>query len=527
MTQTHLSHINHLAKFWKSIQFWLFGIMTIKAASVHFSEIQGQPAENAPANRVKCIDANFSQHFGLKRVGVHHVTVAPGYRTSYPHAESLEEEFVYVISGTVHAWINGFLYEMKAGWAVGFPSGTGIAHTFINNSQEDVQLLVAGERTKNENLCSFPINPELKASSGIWWDNYPQQTFGPHSGLPGPMDSEHLKTECPPGAVYVPELRPGGSFHYPGDNETFDVGVRLTDQLGLKALGIWFQTLPPGRRSCFPHAHTHEEEFAFILEGTPKVWLNGEVESLRSGEAIAFLPHSGISHCLINDSDRPVTYIGIGEVQEFPDEKIIYPLNPLRNKECQRKNWYWANAPTYALGPHNGRPTAPFPDHLKLRLAQNDDAAEVLKIFETSPTYFRNVEGCFPTIKSATHSILDGPTKTGQTYFKEFLIIEQLGKPIGTVDLHCDHPEPGITYLGLLLIGEHLFGQGLGRRCYELVEDYVKRSFGSKSIRLGISDSNDVSGFWIAMGFHPNGKTYSWHGEGKVTNVTEYDKNLG
>ena len=52
---------------------------------------------------------------GLLRVGIHLVRVLPGTRTSFPHAESAEEEFVYVIDGEVDAWIDGELYKMREG----------------------------------------------------------------------------------------------------------------------------------------------------------------------------------------------------------------------------------------------------------------------------------------------------------------------------------------------------------------------------------------------------------------------------
>lgn len=484
------------------------------------------PSPDTGKSLIQIADANFSQHFGLKRLGIHHVTLQPGFRTSYPHAESLEEEFVFVISGTPHAWINGFLYPLQPGWALGFPAGTGIAHSFINNSYSDVHLLVVGERTKKENLCSFPINSELKATSEIWWPDYPTQEFGPHNGLPGPIETATLRTDHPAFAIFAPGLERRKPFHYPGDNETFGYGVRLTDPLSLKALGIWFEELLPGRRSSFPHAHTHEEEFAFILEGHPTVWLNGNTESLAPGDGIAFVPNSGVAHCLINDTDQSVFYIGIGETQDFPEEKITYPMNPLRNKECLRKNWFWTDAPKFPFGSHNGNPKRGFQDHLKFRLCAESAGEEVLKIFETSPDYFLKVNGCPPTLKTATHEIVDGPKKTIEAYFKEFLIIEMNGEPIGVVDLHCNHPEQGITYLGLLLISEHLSGKGIGKKCFFLAEDYIRRSFGSKIIRLGVSDDNDVSGFWKSVGFIPNRKTYSWKGEAKTTNVVEYDKIL-
>ncbi|MGE3973715.1 MAG: GNAT family N-acetyltransferase [Bdellovibrionales bacterium] len=335
-----------------------------------------------------------------------------------------------------------------------------------------------------------------------------------------------IKKEVPTFAAYVPDLAPTPPFHYPGDNETFATSTRLTDVLGLKTLGIGLDVISPGRRSCYPHAHTHEEEFAFVLEGKAKVWLNGEVKEMSSGEGLAFLPGSGISHCLINDSAEPITFMGIGENRQFPDEELIYPLHPLRNKEGQRKNWYWNEAEKFPIGPHNGKPEKPIPEHLKLRLCSEQDAEEVFKILETSPEYSLKVDGCLPTLKIAKEAISSGPKKRSETYFKEFLIIEYNEKPIGVVDLYANHPEKGFTYLGLLLIGEHLFGQGLGGKCFGLVSDYVKRSFQTKTIRLGVSDDHDVSGFWKKMGFQPNGRTYSWQGETKTSNVIEYNKDL-
>lgn len=89
-----------------------------------------------------CIGAPFGRHFGLTRLGIHHERLLPGRRTSYPHAESAEEEFVYVIEGAPDVWLDGELYRLGPGDAVGFPAGTGIAHTFLNNTEEDVRLLV-------------------------------------------------------------------------------------------------------------------------------------------------------------------------------------------------------------------------------------------------------------------------------------------------------------------------------------------------------------------------------------------------
>jgi uncharacterized cupin superfamily protein len=63
-----------------------------------------------------------------------------GRRTSWPHAESLEEEFAYVIEGHPQVWIDGHRHDLRPGDFVAFPAGTGITHTFLNNSDENALL---------------------------------------------------------------------------------------------------------------------------------------------------------------------------------------------------------------------------------------------------------------------------------------------------------------------------------------------------------------------------------------------------
>ena len=43
---------------------------------------------------------------GLARIGVNLQRLPPGSRSSWPHAEESEEEFVYVLEGSVQAWID-------------------------------------------------------------------------------------------------------------------------------------------------------------------------------------------------------------------------------------------------------------------------------------------------------------------------------------------------------------------------------------------------------------------------------------
>src|SRR4051812_23821454 len=105
------------------------------------------------------IGAPVGRKLGLTKIGIHIETLLPGRRTSWPHAESEEEEFAYVIEGQPHVWVDGEIHQLKPGDFVAFPAGTGIAHTFMNNTETTCVLLVGGEANKPTNKCYYPLHP--------------------------------------------------------------------------------------------------------------------------------------------------------------------------------------------------------------------------------------------------------------------------------------------------------------------------------------------------------------------------------
>jgi uncharacterized cupin superfamily protein len=98
----------------------------------------------------------------------------------------LEEEFVYVLGGTIDAWIDGRLYPMKSGDLAAFPAGTGICHTFLNNGDREATLLVGGEGSKADNRIFYPLHPQRREDMpwSFWWDDIPKKPQGPHDGEP-------------------------------------------------------------------------------------------------------------------------------------------------------------------------------------------------------------------------------------------------------------------------------------------------------------------------------------------------------
>jgi uncharacterized cupin superfamily protein len=131
-------------------------------------------------------ERGIGQAAGLLKIGLNLKRLLPGQRSSWPHAEEKEEEFVYVLEGEVDAWIDGVLYPMRPGELAAFPSGTGICHCFINNSRRDVLLLVGGEASRRDSRIYYPLHPQRRNDMpwSAWWDDVPKRRMGPHDGMP-------------------------------------------------------------------------------------------------------------------------------------------------------------------------------------------------------------------------------------------------------------------------------------------------------------------------------------------------------
>ena len=158
-------------------------------AVVHYTAIEDAAQAYYPGSTETFAHrAAFSEHLNLMRLGVHHERLPPGRRTSWPHAEADEEEFVYVIEGTPDLWLDGHMRRLKPGDGVGFPSGTGIAHALINNTESDVRLMIVGEASRYRSRIDYPMHPKRNEEIGTrFWKDKPKQEMGPHDGKPDKM----------------------------------------------------------------------------------------------------------------------------------------------------------------------------------------------------------------------------------------------------------------------------------------------------------------------------------------------------
>jgi uncharacterized cupin superfamily protein len=100
------------------------------------------------------INKSLGDAAGLKNLGVHMMTVAPGEHSSEYHFHRYEDEAIYVLSGHGMAVIGDVSYEIGPGDFLGFPGG-GPAHETINDGSELLVCLVIGQRLAQD-VVDYP-----------------------------------------------------------------------------------------------------------------------------------------------------------------------------------------------------------------------------------------------------------------------------------------------------------------------------------------------------------------------------------
>ncbi|HEY0650326.1 cupin domain-containing protein [Phenylobacterium sp.] len=79
---------------------------------------------------------------GLTQFGVNHLSLEPGSASSRPHWHEGEDEFVYVLAGSVTLRDENGEHELGAGDFAGFPAGAANGHHLLNTSAAVAELMI-------------------------------------------------------------------------------------------------------------------------------------------------------------------------------------------------------------------------------------------------------------------------------------------------------------------------------------------------------------------------------------------------
>ncbi|WP_224369637.1 cupin domain-containing protein [Hyalangium versicolor] len=135
-------------------------------------------------------------------------------------------------------------------------------------------------------------------------------------------------------ALDVPEQE--GAYRAPFDGEKLSFDRNLGQAAGTERFGLRHERLPPGRRTSFTHAHSHEEELVYVLEGECHVRLiePGALEPreipLRAGHVVSFRSGTGIAHCFVNHGASDCLLLTVGERRRGVD-RCVYPEDTAYN----------------------------------------------------------------------------------------------------------------------------------------------------------------------------------------------------
>ena len=103
--------------------------------------------------------------------------------------------------------------------------------------------------------------------------------------------------------------------------ERLAIARSISDAFGLSNLLVHKEVLPPGRRASSAHRHSIKEEVFMVLEGTPSLWLDGQVSLMRVGDVVGFRPIEG-ARMIINESSADAVILTIGT--NDPDDVVEY-----------------------------------------------------------------------------------------------------------------------------------------------------------------------------------------------------------
>lgn len=97
---------------------------------------------------------HLSRMAGLKRTGVSLVHIPPGKESFAYHLHHREEEWIYILSGSGIAEIDGAEHQVGPGDFMAFPTPS-VAHHLRNPGTEELVYLMGGENLDHE-VADFP-----------------------------------------------------------------------------------------------------------------------------------------------------------------------------------------------------------------------------------------------------------------------------------------------------------------------------------------------------------------------------------
>ena len=244
---------------------------------------------------------------GLTHMGVHLRSVEPGMAGTNRHFHTVEEEWVYVLSGRGAVRIGPHQLPVRAGSFVGFPPGPR-PHHFLAEGDEPLVLLEGGERRPKEDTGCYVDLPK-------WWSR------GGFIDPPGPVPPEEGD---PSQCIHVDEVATR-DFQHDVDPRACRAMRRLERPTGLARQAVVWSQVEAGAHTTAFHTHDRTDEWVFLLAGRARLRIDDAWCEVGPHDFVGH-PAGGPAHVM--EPLEPLTYLMGGE--RNADDIVTYPEAGLR-----------------------------------------------------------------------------------------------------------------------------------------------------------------------------------------------------
>jgi uncharacterized cupin superfamily protein len=260
-----------------------------------------------PAEGVGSLVRGVGNAAGLKQMGVWVRDIEPGFKGTHRHFHTVEEEWVYVLSGRGSVRVGPLALEVRAGSFVGFPPGPR-PHHFIAAASEPLVLLEGGERRPKEDRGWY-------VDLGVRWH---AGEFSETTESPPPEEGDAFQVTHIDAVTSV-------EFQHEVDHAARRTYRSLHTPTGLTRQAVRWTQVQRGDRSTAYHTHEHTDEWIYILEGRAQVRVGHQRFEVGPGDFIGH-PAGAEPHAM--EPTEPLTYLMGGQID--PNDVVRYPEAGLR-----------------------------------------------------------------------------------------------------------------------------------------------------------------------------------------------------
>jgi len=275
------------------------------------------PAQEWDVGELKARRRRLGAAAGALRMGVAIIEIAPGARSTPPHAHVDEDEVFLVLEGSGISWQSTSSKDVRA-YAVGTDD------VILHRAQAEAHTLIAGD----EGLTVLVV-AEGSRTHLTWLPRTKQFWVGPRwspADMPPPFPADAQL-----GPLEVPELTPERPATIrnladlplsEGREGRLAYATRDARDLGSDRLVLAHDAMPPDTHNTDLHFHSTREECWYVRGGSGTARIGSQAHDLRAGSFWLRRPNGGAGH-RIEVGPEGMDLITMGDL--VPADVVAYP----------------------------------------------------------------------------------------------------------------------------------------------------------------------------------------------------------